>query len=458
MEQNYIPPHNYDAEGSVISALLSATNDGVYDSIDGIVKADDFYRDANKIIFTAILAIIHRDIKPDTLLLVEELRKNNQLDAAGGIAYIMELSDRYITESFNVEAHAKVVAEKAQLRRLIEAGKKIVHESYVADKDTEEIINDAEQTILSVTGTTKGETLFSSVGEVVVNNIRHIRELARNKSAVTGITTGFRHLDKITRGLQPSDLILVAARPSMGKTAFTLNLGFNAAHKQNKSVAFFSLEMSKEQLVSRILANAAGVNLGDLQSAQLKEEDWIHLVQGSQTLNDAKIYIDDTPGLTVQQMRSKLRRLKAEKGLDMVIVDYIQLMQGGSGGRRGSENRQQEISEISRNLKLIARELNVPLIALSQLSRSVEARPDKRPLLSDLRESGSLEQDADIVMFLYRDKYYNPDTTEQDLTEVIIRKHRNGELGSVELMFQGEFTRFRDVVKEEYIGGDDSAI
>ena len=297
--------------------------------------------------------------------------------------------------------------------------------------------------MLSVSGQIKADSTFTPIGLVAEMTINRLGELQNYGDALTGLSTGFRDLDEVTNGLQRSDLILVAARPSMGKTAFTLNIAQNVAIRQDKSVAFFSLEMSKEQLVGRILSSVSEVSSEKLRTGQLQTDDWTRLAKAMEVMGKAPLYIDDTPGLTTQEMRSKLRRLKVEHGLDLIIVDYVQLMQGRSSGN--SDNRQQEISEISRNLKLIAREMNVPLIALSQLSRGVESRTDKRPILSDLRESGSLEQDADIVAFLYRDKYYNENSEKGDITEVIIRKHRNGALKTVELMFQGELTRFRDV-------------
>ena len=295
-----------------------------------------------------------------------------------------------------------------------------------------------------MSGQTNSESSFSPIGEVVIANMEKINELQQHDGTLTGVPTGFRDLDEVTNGLQRSDLILVAARPAMGKTAFTLNIAQNVAIKNKQTVAFFSLEMSKEQLVGRILSSVSGVSSENLRKANLDQEQWAAVIQAADAMSQAPLYIDDTPGLTVQDMRSKLRRLKVEHGLDLIIVDYIQLMQGRVGNR-GSENRQQEVSEISRNLKLIAREMNVPLIALSQLSRSVESRPDKRPVLSDLRESGSLEQDADIVAFLYRDKYYDENSEKGDITEVLIRKHRNGAVKTVELVFRGELTRFMDV-------------
>lgn len=439
MAEPRIPPHSIDAERAVLGALLTGEN--VYDSISSIVTRSDFYRDAHRIIFEAIENIQHSHQRPDMVLLVEELKRLNKLDEVGGINYITDITNAS-SATYNVEEHARIVAGKAQLRRLIDAGNKIVGESYASDKSVPDILNDAEVAILGVTGQLKAETSFVNLGDVLPQIITRLGELQNHGDTLTGISTGFRDLDRVTNGLQRSDLILVAARPSMGKTAFTLNLAYNVAVKGKGSVAFFSLEMSAEQLVGRILSSATEIDSDKLRTGQLRPEDWNKVASQMGTLLSSQLYIDDTPGLTVQMMRSKLRRLKVEKGLDLIIVDYVQLMTGRNGGN--SDNRQQEISEISRNLKLIAREMNVPLIALSQLSRGVESRTDKRPVLSDLRESGSLEQDADIVVFLYRDKYYSKDDTQEDITEVIIRKHRNGALGTINLLFQGELTRFRD--------------
>lgn len=444
MIEGRIPPQSIEAEQAVLGALL--TTDDAFDIVHGIVKTEDFYRDAHRVIYEALVKIITQNHRADLVLLVEELRKMGKLDDVGGIAYVTNLPN-YANGSFNVDKHAKVISEKANLRRLIDAGNKIVGMCYSGEGEPEEIVNDAERMVLSVTGVSNTEQSFSSIGEIMVDTINTISENSRRKGGLTGLSTGFRRLDKITNGLQPSDLILVAARPSMGKTAFTLNIAQHVAVKDHKSVAFFSLEMSKEQLVARILSSISGVNSQKLKTGQIQGQEWEQIIMATQALSEATLYIDDTPGLTIQSMRSKLRRLKAEKGLDLVVVDYIQLMQGKN--YQGTDNRQQEISEISRNLKLIARELNVPVLALSQLSRSVESRQDKRPVLSDLRESGSLEQDADIVMFLYREIYYDPETEKGDISEVIIRKHRNGELGTIELMFQGEFARFRDVTYQE---------
>ncbi|MCF0156658.1 MAG: replicative DNA helicase [Veillonella sp.] len=439
-----VPPHNIEAEQAVLGALL--TSDTAADSVTNILKASDFYRDAHRIIYDALLSIIRKNKKADMILLTEELDRLNKLETVGGIAYISSLTEQ--ASSYNVEEHARIVADKAKLRALIDVGNKVVGMSYAGDEEPQEIINEAERMVLDVSGQTNSESTFSRMGEVVMNNLNRLSEIQQQDGTITGLSTDFRDLDKITSGLQKSDLILVAARPAMGKTAFTLNLAQNISIKYKKSVAFFSLEMSKEQLVGRILSSVSEVSSEKLRVADLDDGEWNRIMKAAEVMDSAPLYIDDTPGLTVQMMRSKLRRLKVEHGLDLVIVDYIQLMQGSSSGRQG-ENRQQEISEISRNLKLIAREFNVPVIALSQLSRSVEQRPDKRPVLSDLRESGSLEQDADIVVFLYRDKYYDENSEKGDITEVIIRKHRSGSLGTVELVFQGELTRFRDVAYRE---------
>ncbi len=440
-----IPPHLIATEQAVLGALLTQgpSTEGLADLVSSLVKVEDFYRDAHRVIYDAIL-VIHRDHKPiDFITVSEELTRRKKLEQVGGISYITSLANES-TGAYNVEEHARIIAEKAQLRRLIDAGNKIVGMSYANEDEPLEIMNKAEQLVLDVSGQTNSESSFSPIGEVVIANMEKINELQQHDGTLTGVPTGFRDLDEVTNGLQRSDLILVAARPAMGKTAFTLNIAQNVAIKNKQTVAFFSLEMSKEQLVGRILSSVSGVSSENLRKANLDQEQWAAVIQAADAMSQAPLYIDDTPGLTVQDMRSKLRRLKVEHGLDLIIVDYIQLMQGRVGNR-GSENRQQEVSEISRNLKLIAREMNVPLIALSQLSRSVESRPDKRPVLSDLRESGSLEQDADIVAFLYRDKYYDENSEKGDITEVLIRKHRNGAVKTVELVFRGELTRFMDV-------------
>ena len=439
-----IPPHNLDAEKAVLGALLTnGSNMGaVVDTVTSILKSEDFYRDAHRIIYDAILEIVHANKTADFITVGEELDRRKRLDAVGGLAYITSLANESV--SYNVEEHAKIISEKAQLRRLIDAGNKIVGMTYAGEDEPTAILNKAEQMVLDVSGQTQSESSFAAIGEVVLSNLDKLNALQQHDGAITGVPTGFKDVDHIFNGLQKSDLILVAARPAMGKTAFTLNIAQNVTMLYDKTVAFFSLEMGKEQLVGRILSSVAGVSSEKLRRANMDPADWEKVIAAADRMSKSKLFIDDTPGLTVQDMRSKLRRLKVEHGLDLVIVDYIQLMQGRNAGK-GSENRQQEVSEISRNLKLIAREFNVPVIALSQLSRSVESRPDKRPVLSDLRESGSLEQDADIVIFLYRDKYYDENSEKGDNAEVLIRKHRNRSVGTVELQLVGELTQFRDV-------------
>ena len=446
-----IPPHNLDAEKAVLGALLTnGSNSGaVVDTVTSILKSEDFYRDAHRIIYDAILEIVHANKTADFITVGEELDRRKRLDAVGGLAYITSLANESV--SYNVEEHAKIISEKAQLRRLIDAGNKIVGMTYAGEDEPTAILNKAEQMVLDVSGQTQSESSFAPIGEVVLSNLDKLNALQQHDGAITGVPTGFKDVDHVFNGLQKSDLILVAARPAMGKTAFTLNIAQNVTMLYDKTVAFFSLEMGKEQLVGRILSSVAGVSSEKLRRANMDPVDWEKVIAAADRMSKSKLFIDDTPGLTVQDMRSKLRRLKVEHGLDLVIVDYIQLMQGRNSGK-GSENRQQEVSEISRNLKLIAREFNVPLIALSQLSRSVESRPDKRPVLSDLRESGSLEQDADIVIFLYRDKYYDENSEMGDKAEVLIRKHRNGAVGTVRLLFKGELTRFLDTVDNDKVG------
>ena len=423
-----IPPHNLDAEKAVLGALLTnGSNSGaVVDTVTSILKSEDFYRDAHRIIYDAILEIVHANKTADFITVGEELDRRKRLDAVGGLAYITSLANESV--SYNVEEHAKIISEKAQLRRLIDAGNKIVGMTYAGEDEPTAILNKAEQMVLDVSGQTQSESSFAPISEIVLSNLDKLNALQQHDGAITGVPTGFKDVDHVFNGLQKSDLILVAARPAMGKTAFTLNIAQNVTMLYDKTVAFFSLEMGKEQLVARILSSVAGVSSEKLRRANMDPPDWEKVIAAADRMSKSKLFIDDTPGLTVQDMRSKLRRLKVEHGLDLVIVDYIQLMQGRNGGK-GSENRQQEVSEISRNLKLIAREFNVPLIALSQLSRSVESRPDKRP----------------VLIFLYRDKYYDENSEKGDNAEVLIRKHRNGSVGTVELQFIGELTQFRDV-------------
>lgn len=433
MEQR-IPPQNVEAEQAVLGAML-LSHDAVIVAMEKL-QSQDFYRDVHRIIFEA-MEHLHRENKEiDVITLPDELKRMKKLDDVGGLEYVLNLPN-LVGSAANIEYYANIVAEKALARNLISTCTELTTEAYDGQKETEALLDDAERRILQLSDT-KNRGDFASVGAVVEVTLDKITKLYENKAGLTGLPTGFRDLDRMTSGLQPSDLILVAARPSMGKTAFTLNIAQNVGIRQHKTVAFFSLEMSQEQLVQRLLCQIAHIDSQKLRTGQLNsDEEWTRLTDACDKLYESPIYIDDTPGISVAEMRSKARRLKSEHGLDLIIVDYLQLMQG-----RNAESRQQEISEISRSLKALARELKVPLIALSQLSRSVESRQDKRPMLSDLRESGALEQDADIVSFLYREDYYDKETENQHITEVILAKHRNGPVGSVKLYFKNEFTLF----------------
>lgn len=433
MEQR-IPPQNVEAEQAVLGAML-LSHDAVIVAMEKL-QSQDFYRDVHRIIFEA-MEHLHRENKEiDVITLPDELKRMKKLDDVGGLEYVLNLPN-LVGSAANIEYYANIVAEKALARNLISTCTELTTEAYDGQKETEALLDDAERRILQLSDT-KNRGDFASVGAVVEVTLDKITKLYENKAGLTGLPTGFRDLDRMTSGLQPSDLILVAARPSMGKTAFTLNIAQNVGVRQHKTVAFFSLEMSQEQLVQRLICQIAHIDSQKLRTGQLNsDEEWTRLTDACDKLYESPIYIDDTPGISVAEMRSKARRLKSEHGLDLIIVDYLQLMQG-----RNAESRQQEISEISRSLKALARELKVPLIALSQLSRSVESRQDKRPMLSDLRESGALEQDADIVSFLYREDYYDKETENQHITEVILAKHRNGPVGSVKLYFKNEFTLF----------------
>jgi len=370
--------------------------------------------------------------------LTEQLKKADKLAKIGGIPALSLIANSVPTAA-NVHYHARIVHEKAQLRSLINAATEIAGAAYESADEVEDIMDSAEKRILAVSSGKRSKD-FVPLQDILLDTLEQIDLRYNNKGSITGLPTGFTELDHLTAGLQKSDLILVAARPSMGKTAFTLNIAAHVVLRAKEPVAFFSLEMSKEQLVQRLLCSEGRIDSQRLRVGELEEKEWGDLIDTANRLSAAPLYIDDTPGITVMELRSKARRLKAEHGLSLIVIDYLQLMQGR--GNKSGDNRQQEISEISRSLKALARELNVPVIALSQLSRSVESRQIKRPMLSDLRESGSLEQDADIVMFLYREDYYDPETENKNITEVIIAKHRNGPVDTVDLTFLKQFTKF----------------
>ena len=443
MIEERVPPQNIEAEQAVLGAML--IDKEAIAKASEILTSSDFYREAHRVIFNAMLELYNKNEAVDMVTVTEILKRDNKLEDIGGLAYITSLANVVLTAA-NVKYHADIVAEKSVLRQLVRVSTEIAAMGYEANEDVGTLLDTAESRILEISNRKK-KADFTPINDVLMESVQNIEKLINNKGGLTGLPSGFADLDKLTSGLHPSDFIILAARPSMGKTALALNIVQNVALRAHKkiggeprSVAFFSLEMSKEQLGNRMLCAEAGIDSQRLRVGEMGDKDWDALWGACDLMSKAKIYIDDTAGITVMDMRSRARRLKAEHGLDLIVVDYLQLMQG-SGKRNNSGDRQQEVSEISRSLKALARELDVPVLALSQLSRSVEARQVKRPMLSDLRESGSLEQDADIVAFLYREDYYNPET-ENKHTELIIAKHRNGPVDTVNLFFHKQFTKF----------------
>ena len=430
------PPNNIEAEKAVLGSMLTKKS-AVADAVE-ILKGPDFYRESHRIVFETMKTLYHDDVPVDIVTLSEQLAKDGLLEKTGGPGVIASLANA-VPSASNVTYYANIVREKADLRNLLNAANDISAMVYDGEDDVSTIIDKSEKRIMDVSSR-RNVGDFESLQDIVVDTIARINVIYEAHGGLTGIPTDFADLDKLTSGLQPSDLILVAARPSMGKTAFTLNIASNVAIRGKKTVAFFSLEMSKSQLMQRILCSEAGLDAQKVRIGDLPNGEWERLIDLADVIGKAPLYIDDTAGIQINELRSKARRLKAQHGLDLIIIDYLQLMQGS--GKISGDNRQAEIAEISRSLKALARELDVPIIALSQLSRSVESRQIKRPMLSDLRESGSLEQDADIVMFLYRDDYYDPDSEKKNITEVIVAKHRNGPVATVELFFKKEFTRF----------------
>ncbi len=435
-----IPPHSVESEQSILGSII-LDKDAIITVAETIVPGD-FYKEAHKIIYESMLSLNSNNEPIDLITLIEELRKEGHLDNVGGISYLTSLSTIVPTTS-NVKYYANIVKEKSVMRQLIKASNEIINLGYDASTDVQEILDKAEKNIFDISQEKSGDDI-QPINLVLQDTFDMIERLCTEKSDVTGITTGFTDLNKKINGLQRTDLILLAARPAMGKTAFSLNLVQNAALKGDASVAVFSLEMSKEQLVQRMLSAQSNVELSKIKTGTLGESDWPRIIDAMAVLSEANIFIDDTPGIKISEIRSKCRRLKIEKGLDLILIDYLQLMEGEGK----NENRQQEIAKISRSLKILAKELDCPVIALSQLSRSPELRKDHRPILSDLRESGSIEQDADIVMFLYRDEYYHDDSEKKNIGEVIVAKNRHGETGSVELVWFGQVQKFADKVRE----------
>ena len=441
LSSHKIPPQNLEAEQSVLGGILIENQ--AINKVMEILTPDDFYRDGHRRIYAALIDLSERDEPADLITLTNELRKKDQLDAIGGASYLASLIDSVPTAA-NIEYYARIVREKAVLRKLIETSTEIITQSYQDRGDVENFLDEAEKAIFEISER-RVRPAFYSIREVVKDSLDTISRLYEKKELITGIPSGFKELDKMTAGFQPSDLVIVAGRPSMGKTAFCLNVAQYAAIERKTTIAIFSLEMSKEQLVLRMLCSQSQVEGTRLRTGFLHESDWTKLTLAAGTLYEAPIFIDDTAALSVLELRAKARRLKAEHRLGLLVIDYLQLMKG----RARVESRQQEISEISRSLKALAKELNIPIIAVSQLSRKTEERTGNRPQLSDLRESGAIEQDADVILFLFREEIYNRQEENQGKAELIIGKQRNGPIGKVDLAFIDRFTTFKDLYKGE---------
>lgn len=434
-----LPPQSPDAELSVIGAMLIQT-EAVARAME-ILDGDDFYLESHRIIFDAATTLFNRAQPIDVIVVGEELRQRNQLELIGGLPYLMELAGLVPTAA-HVEYYARAVKETATLRRLIGTATRLVTESYKGERPSRELLDWAQKELFSLTQ--RGQQDYVKLHDVLLETFSRLEKLYENKGKLVGLPTGFTDLDRMTAGLQPSDLIIIAARPSMGKTMLCLNLARHAAVHEGTGVVIFSLEMSREQLALRLLSAESELPAHRLRTGELDGDMWGHLSRALGRLAEAPIFIDDTPGISALELRAKARQLKAQNQIGLVIIDYMQLMQG-----KRAENRQQEISDISRSLKALARELDVPVVALSQLSRAVESRTDKRPMLSDLRESGAIEQDADIVAFLYREDYYSKETDKQDITELIVAKQRNGPTGTVNLLFKKDIGKFLNVAMRD---------
>lgn len=443
-DKSKIPPQNTDAEASLLGSLL-IDSDAIVKIAD-IVQAADFYDGKHRKIFEAIKSLYEDHSPIDILTLTNQLKNKDELDEVGGSSYLAELTN-YVPTASHAAKYAEIVAAKAARRRIIKASQEIIELGYKEDDNLSDLIEEAESKLFNVSKNYISQDIVS-LENILAQSFERLDELHKDKGTIRGVPTGFKDMDNILAGLQRSDLFVLAARPSMGKTALSLNIAHNVAAKSGQPVLLFSLEMSKEQLVDRLLAAEAGVDAWNLRTGNLTDTDFEKIGHAMGTLSEAQIYIDDSPGITVSDMRTKARREAHQRPLGLIIVDYLQLMSGGSRfGDAG--NRVQEISEISRGLKGIARELNVPLIACSQLSRSVESRNPQIPQLADLRESGSIEQDADVVAFIYREEYYNPESDRKNVTDILIKKHRNGPTGAIELYFDREKQRFRSLEKKQ---------
>ena len=447
VEDLKVPPHSLEAEQSVIGGLMLVNR--AWDDIADIINEQDFYRHDHALILRSIYALSEEGQPYDLVTVSEWLGARGELDSIGGLAYLSILANDTPT-AVNIKAYANIVREYSILRSLIQVGNEISASAYNSDgKPSKQLVDEAERKVFLIADQRAGNRQgFEAINELLGRAVKRVEEMYRSDTTLTGIATGFTDFDAKTSGLQKSDLIIIAGRPSMGKTSFAMNLAENAALHNNNSVAVFSMEMPGEQLALRMMSSLGRIDSHSLRTGKLDDQDWPRLISSVSMLSKAKLFIDDTASLTPTDLRARTRRLKREHGLDLVIVDYLQLMQVGGS----TENRATEISEISRSLKALAKELEVPIVALSQLNRSVEQRPDKRPVMSDLRESGSIEQDADVILFIYRDEVYNNESADKGIAEIIIRKQRNGPIGTVRLSFLGQYTRFENLAHDDYGG------
>ena len=433
-----VPPHNIEAEQSVLGSIL--LRDKGFLQVNEYISAPDFYRDSHKAIFSAMVELFERSEPQDMLTLTSYLTDTNQLESIGGASYLATLTHA-VPVTANIESYARIIRQKSVLRNLINTASDIAQRCFEEQDDIDQLVDEAEQSIFEIAGN-KSATEFTPLRSIIPESFKTVEKLYERKELITGVPTGYLELDKMTAGLQPADLVILAGRPSMGKTALALNIAQHAALVDKTGVAVFSLEMSKDQLAMRLLSSVGRIDSQKIRTGRLQNEDWPHLSRAAGMLSEAPIHIDDTPALSIPEMRSKIRRLASQNDIGLILVDYLQLMRG-----RNSENRTQEISEISRSLKALAKEHDVPVLALSQLNRGLESRTDKRPMMSDLRESGAIEQDADVICFIYRDEVYNKneDNPDKGIAEIIIGKQRNGPTGVTRLFFKKEYTMFENL-------------
>lgn len=441
-----VPPNDIEAEQAILGSMLT-DKDAVSAAMESL-KKEDFYREDNKAIFEAMINLYNRPEPIDIITVKDELQSIGKFEVVGGLEYLADLPEKVPTTA-NVEKYIKIVEEKSILRSLIKTSNELITLGYDETQDVDFLMDQAEKKIFDLMQD-RNQTGFYPIKDVLIDSFAQLERLYNQKQGITGVPSGFSELDLRTAGFHNSELIILAARPAMGKTAFALNIATNASVRSNVPILIFSLEMSKEQLVNRILCSEALIDSNKLRTGKIEENDWVKIVDVLNPLSEAEIYIDDTAGISITEIRAKARKLKLEKNIGLIVIDYLQLIQGSGNKKIGS--REQEISEISRSLKILAKELNIPVIALSQLSRAAEQRSDHRPMLSDLRESGSIEQDADIVMFLYRDDYYNEESESKNIAEVIIAKNRSGSVGTAEVLWMSNYTKFANIEKyrEEY--------